>query len=197
MVVEDERDIYELMLTMFRMWGVNGIAFADAEQAIDWIEAVDRGEHQGELPELAVIDIRLPGDVHGDVVGARLRASAQLADIAITMITAYRLNPDEEKDMFAKSGADHIIYKPLPKFNTLKSALQKVVAARKKHNSDQGTTAPKPLKPPSMSNDDVRRQDEARQQASRRKRDDLLAAVVTPLLAKRAAERDERDKKDK
>ena len=32
MVVEDEPDIYELLLAMFEMWGIEGVAFVDGEE---------------------------------------------------------------------------------------------------------------------------------------------------------------------
>lgn len=59
MVVEDEPDIYEVLLAMFEMWGIEGVAFVDGEEAIAWIDDVDNGRFQGELPELALLDIRL------------------------------------------------------------------------------------------------------------------------------------------
>ncbi|MFZ4828896.1 MAG: response regulator [Phototrophicaceae bacterium] len=75
MVVEDEPDIYEVLLAMFGMWGIDGVAFVDGEEAIEWIEDVDCGRYQGELPELAMLDIRLPGSVSGIEIGERLRKS--------------------------------------------------------------------------------------------------------------------------
>ena len=65
MVVEDEPDIYELLLAMFEMWGIEGVAFVDGEEAVAWIEETDKDESPGELPELALLDIRLPGTVSG------------------------------------------------------------------------------------------------------------------------------------
>ena len=72
MVVEDEPDIYELLLAMFEIWGIEGVAFVDGEEAITWIEESDKTP-PSEIPELAVLDIRLPGNVSGPMVGARMR----------------------------------------------------------------------------------------------------------------------------
>ena len=77
MVVEDEPDIYELLLAMFEIWGIEGVAFVDGEEAITWIEESDKGA-PSEIPELAVLDIRLPGNVSGPMVGARIRQSPVL-----------------------------------------------------------------------------------------------------------------------
>ena len=74
MVVEDEPDIYDVLLAMFEIWGIEGVAFVDGAEAVSWIEDVDRGNVVGELPELAILDIRLP-EVPGPEVGARLRRS--------------------------------------------------------------------------------------------------------------------------
>src|SRR5690606_39918312 len=92
MVVEDEPDIYEVLLAMFEMWGIEGVAFVDGEEAVAWIDEVDRGEFEGELPELALLDIRLPGSISGPMVGERLRKSPILQHSAIVLSTAYRLS---------------------------------------------------------------------------------------------------------
>ncbi len=67
-----------------------------ARRRSSWIENVDQGRVRGELPELAILDIRLP-EVSGPEVGHRLRQSPMLGDMAIVLITAYRLSPEEEE----------------------------------------------------------------------------------------------------
>ena len=131
MVVEDEPDIYEVLLAMFGIWGIEGVAFVDGEEAVAWIDDVDQGNFQGELPELALLDIRLPGSIQGPDVGARLRESEALKHVAIVMITAYKLKPDEEKRVIARAGADKLMYKPLPKFNELQVKLEEIIAIRR------------------------------------------------------------------
>lgn len=131
MVVEDEPDIYEVLLTLFEMWGIEGVAFVDGEEAVAWIEDVNQGRFQGEMPELALLDIRLPGAVSGPMVGQKLRQSPLLQHITIVLTTAYRLTPDEEKQVIEQAGADKLIYKPLPRFNELKHELEGVIAQRR------------------------------------------------------------------
>lgn len=131
MVVEDEPDIYEVLLAMFEMWGIDGVAFVDGEEAVAWIEDVDNGRFQGELPELALLDIRLPGRVNGAMVGERLRKSSILGDVAIVMSTAFKLSPPEEKEVMAKAQADKLMYKPMPRFDELQRILEDVIAKRR------------------------------------------------------------------
>jgi CheY-like chemotaxis protein len=131
MVVEDEPDIYELLLAMFEMWGIEGVAFVDGEEAVAWINDVDSGRIKGELPELALLDIRLPGKIQGPAVGERLRQSKPLGDVAIVLTTAYHLTAEEERDVVLKAGADKFVRKPLPKFFELKELLESVIANRR------------------------------------------------------------------
>lgn len=131
MVVEDEPDIYEVLLAMFEMWGIEGVAFVDGEEAIAWIDDVDNGRFRGELPELALLDIRLPGNVSGPDVGARLRKSPILGNMAIVFITAYKLSVDEKDEVIAKAGADELVYKPLPKFDIFQKQLEEIIARRR------------------------------------------------------------------
>jgi CheY-like chemotaxis protein len=131
MVVEDEPDIYEVLLAMFGIWGIEGVAFVDGEEAVSWIDDVDSDSFQGELPELALLDIRLPGEINGPAVGERLRKSEALGDIAIVLTTAYKLTPDEETEVKTQAGADRLIYKPLPKFAELQKILEETIVQRR------------------------------------------------------------------
>ena len=134
MVVEDEPDIYEVLLAMFEMWGIEGVAFVDGEEATAWIDDVDHDRFQGELPELALLDIRLPGDITGPQVGGRLRKSQVLGHVAIVLTTAFKLTKEEEVVVMKEAGADKLIYKPLPKFTELQGILENIIAQRRAAN---------------------------------------------------------------
>lgn len=141
MVVEDEPDIYELLLAMFEMWGIEGVAFVDGEEAISWIDEADKGT-SGELPELALLDIRLPGNVKGPDVGARIRQSPVLKGMAIVMITAYKLSDDERADVMKTAGADLLLNKPLPSFGELKGLLEAAINGRRANPPSDAPAAP-------------------------------------------------------
>lgn len=131
MIVEDEPDIYEVLLAMFAMWGVEGVAFVDGEEAVAWIDDVDAGRFEGELPEVALLDIRLPGPINGVMVGERLRKSPKLRHIAIILNTAYKLKADEEAEDVRRSGADKLLYKPFPRFDEVKRLIEETIVQRK------------------------------------------------------------------
>lgn len=124
MVVEDETDLYEMLLAMMRLWGYDGVAFSSGEAALDWIRRVDGGGIAGELPTLALIDIRLPGRVSGIDVSAALRDSLCLSYTSIALMTAYRLHRGQVEDIMRASRADLLLYKPLPALAELKQILE-------------------------------------------------------------------------
>lgn len=129
MVVEDEPDIYEVLLLMLEAFGVEGLAFVDGEEAVSWIEDVDNGYYHGELPEVALLDIRLPGDIDGLQVGERLRQSPVIGQgLKIVLVTAYHMNPQQEQEAMAIAGADRLIYKPIPRFDQFRKIVEEIEA---------------------------------------------------------------------
>ena len=143
MVVEDEPDIHDVLLAMFEIWGIDGVAFTGGTEAIAWIEEVDLGRTVGELPELALLDIRLP-DASGPEVAERMRRSPRLQGTAIVMVTAYRLNPTVEAQIMEKSQADYLMYKPLPAMADLRRKLDEIVVTRRARLID---ATPNPVAP--------------------------------------------------
>ena len=61
----------------------------------------------------------------------RLRQSQQLGKIAVVMITAYRLTPEEEQQVISRAQADKLMYKPLPAMPELRKALDTIIEDRK------------------------------------------------------------------
>lgn len=129
LVVEDEPDIYEVLLAMFEVWGIEGVAFVDGSEAFAWIDDVDAGRVTADLPELAILDIRLP-EASGPEVAARLRQSPVLKNMAIALITAYRLQPGEEEEVMEQSQADLLLYKPLPRPDEFRQLLEDALEKR-------------------------------------------------------------------
>lgn len=132
MVVEDEPDLYEMLMAMTETMGVNGVAFTNGEDAVSWINDVDANRINSDNPELALLDIRLPGDIDGSHVSARLRSSPVLGDMVIVLMTAYHLSAKEERSLVRRAHADFLIYKPLPSIKALNQLLQDGLTKRKR-----------------------------------------------------------------
>jgi CheY-like chemotaxis protein len=133
MVVEDEPDFYELVLAIYDTLGVDGLAFTNGEEAESWIEDVDFGQlvtTNDELPQLALLDIRLPGLVSGVDISRRLRESQVLGNIAIVLMTAYKLSHKEEQSIMDQAGCDLLMRKPLPKPAEFKRIMHSIVSQR-------------------------------------------------------------------
>jgi DNA-binding response OmpR family regulator len=98
-----------------------------------WIVDVDEGMPLHEPPELALVDVRLPGEISGVHIGERLRKSPLLDEMVIVLITAYRLSPADEEAMRLQAGADLLLHKPLPDLRDLRGMLD--VALRERRES--------------------------------------------------------------
>ena len=131
MVVEDEPDLYDTLLALFEIWSIEGVAFTNGSDALNWIEDMENGNVEVIVPELAILDIRLP-DIMGPDVGHRVRQSRQMRDTAVVLITAYHLTPTEEAEVMARADADALMYKPLPAPNDFRTALQAAIEHRQK-----------------------------------------------------------------
>ena len=130
MVVEDEPDLFNVVLAMYALLEVDGIAFSSGEETLYWIDDVDNGLTSAQLPEMALLDIRLPGQVSGPMIAERIRNSPVLGSIAIVMMTAYKLSPREEQMIRVQSGCDMLLYKPLPRPSEFKKMMHTLIAQK-------------------------------------------------------------------
>ena len=126
LLVEDEPDISEMLLAVFDIWQIDCIAHQNGEETLAWLEHVNRGE-VANLPELALIDIRLVGEIDGITVAQRIRSCPDLKHIIIVLNTAYSLTEQEKQHCLQISGADRVMSKPLPRFDKLYEELQSLI----------------------------------------------------------------------
>ncbi|MCY4008591.1 MAG: response regulator [Anaerolineaceae bacterium] len=126
LLVEDEPDIREMLLAVFEIWNIQCIVHQSSEETLAWLNTV---EHlaETELPELALIDIRLSGDTDGITVSQHIRHHPKLKNIAIVLNTAYSLTEQEKQQCLAVSKADHVMSKPLPRFERLYEELRTLI----------------------------------------------------------------------
>lgn len=130
LIVEDEEDIRNIVSIMCNFWGHETIAFPDGNKASEWLDSVSTGTYSGELPELALLDIRMPGPT-GDQLAERIRQIDPLKEMAIIMMTAYVLSDSEKARIMSVSGADHLIKKPLPDMDELQVTLNNVLKQKR------------------------------------------------------------------
>jgi len=145
LVVEDDDDIRNYVKMLFMAWGHSAIEFRDGKQTFAWLDAIESGNHAGDLPELALLDIRMPGP-RGNEIARRMRSIEHFRKIPIVLMTAFSLSASERQAMLDRDGVDTIINKPLPDLMELKAMLDRLAATKQ---SQPGTTsAPLPSQGP-------------------------------------------------
>lgn len=128
MLVEDEEDIRNIVKVMFQVWGYTVIEFSNGHDAVKFIEDVDSGKYKGEIPELLLSDIKMPGP-HGNKIAHRVRESSneKLKNIPIILMTAFQLSESEQNAFRTNDGVNRIIFKPLPDFDKFNQMIMDVV----------------------------------------------------------------------
>lgn len=126
MLVEDEPDMYDMLLQLTEILGYSGLAFPQGPQAIEWINDYDAELLHEPPPLLALIDVRL-GDFLGQHVGARLRQSPTLSATPIIMLSAYITEKQQLDEIMRVSGANLFMKKPLPALGEFKRIVNSVL----------------------------------------------------------------------
>ncbi|MFQ5803246.1 MAG: response regulator [Candidatus Methylomirabilales bacterium] len=98
LIVEDNLDLLSLLHRVLRAEGYEVIMAVSGE------EALERAE---ELPDLILMDIRLPGEIDGLEATRRLKADPRFTRIPIVGMTAQLM---EEK---AIAGFNELLFKPI------------------------------------------------------------------------------------
>ena len=101
LVADDDVDIRELVEFKLSTLGHDVVAVGDGAAAIDACQA--------ERPDLAVLDVMMPGVSGLDAIRA-IRADPALADLPVILLTARAQESDVETGF--DSGADDYITKP-------------------------------------------------------------------------------------
>jgi len=112
LLVEDNLDAAESMMMLLEVFGHSARVAADGAQALEQARA--------ELPDLMLVDIGLPG-IDGYEVARRVRATAELRDVALIALTGF--GRDEDRHLALAAGFDHHLTKPVDP-----DALRKVLA---------------------------------------------------------------------
>ncbi len=130
LIAEDEADIRNLVTMMSQVWGHTSMPFASGQKVWDWLESVESGEYTGELPDFALMDIRMPGR-RGNEISKRIREVEAVRHIPIVLMTAFVLTEEEMDRMRNEFGVDYVINKPLPDFERLRIILHEIIERKK------------------------------------------------------------------
>ena len=101
LIAEDDRDIRELVVTKLSGAGYRMIAVADGVSALNAIRE--------QLPDLALLDVMMPGSSGLDVIG-KLRTDERTAAVPVILLSAKSQDFDVETGI--SSGAVDYIIKP-------------------------------------------------------------------------------------
>ena len=127
MVVEDDPSLRMMLSTMIMFWERTPLAFADGHEAMAWLDEVEnRHMASSSLPQLALLDIRMPGP-QGHEIAGRMRKIPEMAATPLVMMTAYRFDPEERNDIVRIAQPDKFISKPLPGVDELKNLLEALI----------------------------------------------------------------------
>ena len=141
LLLDDDRALLEIVSTLAELWGKDSIQFRNGSEAMTWLKAFQDGHYDGPVPELALLDIRMPGGPQGDEVAREMRRTPGLRPTAIVMMTANFLDIAQESTLLEATGADGFIRKPFPVIEDFKSALDGAIRKRALHiGSGQGQT---------------------------------------------------------
>ncbi|NDJ53362.1 MAG: response regulator [Chloroflexi bacterium] len=126
MIVEDDPAIRDVLETMCELWDFDALIFTDGFKAMEYLSKEELGDKR---PALALLDIRVPGP-WGHEISARIREHPDLNNIGIILMTAYELPGPDKEEYLIRSGADRLIYKPLPSMDELLQLVTDVLEAR-------------------------------------------------------------------
>lgn len=130
LIAEDETDILSLLTMVVQLWGHKPLSFESGQKVWDWLDKVEAGTHCGDLPQFALMDIRMPGK-KGNEVANRMRTISAFHDIPIVLMTAFSLTEADHKAFQEQDGVDAVIGKPLPTFDELQILLNQVIANKR------------------------------------------------------------------
>ncbi len=125
LVVEDEHDIRMIVTVLFNAWGYKPMEFRDGNETFAWLDEVEAGTYSGDLPELALMDIRMPGHFGTDIA-RRMRRIEALRHIPIVLMTAFPTSDPNVQQVIKEEVVDHVINKPLPEMFELKALLERI-----------------------------------------------------------------------
>jgi CheY-like chemotaxis protein len=118
LIAEDKEDFRSVMSMMCSVWVHPTLIFLDNNQACSWLRAASSGSCRGELPELALLDIRMSGPT-GNQMAARICQFDALKHIPVIIMIAYSLSDSGMHHVMTACGASDLVHKLLPDMDKL------------------------------------------------------------------------------
>lgn len=129
-ILDDDTQVRNLMKGMCLVWEIEAIELQDGFQAMVLLDRVRGGEYRGPTPEVALLDLRLPGPDGGEVA-RRMRELPFFDETVIILVTAYTLQESEREALMESSQADLFIHKPLPPLMDFNRQIQQLIQEKK------------------------------------------------------------------
>jgi CheY-like chemotaxis protein len=129
-VLDDNDDIIDIVQTVCRIWEVDLVTLRDGYEAMKWIADFRARGTNRRIPELALLDLRMPGP-QGDEVAQTMRKLDALSNMAIVIMTAHVAEPKEQERIMQLTDADAFIVKPLPRLFEFNRITQQAIEQRK------------------------------------------------------------------
>ncbi len=130
LIAEDETDILNLLTMVVQVWGHQTLSFESGQKVWDWLDKIEAGTYAGELPQFALMDIRMPGK-KGNEVANRMRTIPCFQHMPLALMTAFSLSEAEQKVFRDQDGVDAVIAKPLPGFDELQKTLNRIIETKR------------------------------------------------------------------
>lgn len=130
-ILDDDPDLLAVMEALVSLWDREPILLKNGAHALAWITDIREGRYHGKIPELALLDIRMPDTPQGDEIARMLRDVPQLREMAIVLMTAFELNPDAKTYLMQRTGADGFVRKPFPGLDDFLRLLEDAIDRRR------------------------------------------------------------------
>jgi len=135
LILEDETAVRLMLERFLSTKGISTVSFENGDLALAWLRQVESGQSTTQIPEMAVIDIRLPGSYKGYEIAGHLRESKVVNAIKIVLMSAYSYTDDEMDLMNKLAQPDLFLQKPLPEISELFKNLQALLDKEKESAS--------------------------------------------------------------
>lgn len=132
LVVEDERDIVQVLEFSLRHAGFDPVVAYDGEQA--------RSQIQRRVPDLVLLDLMLP-DVPGTEICRQLKSGARTAHVPVLMLTAR--GEEIDRVLGFELGADDFVTKPF----SVRELILRIKAILRRHAPEEGEQPPAEVGP--------------------------------------------------